>query len=113
MIYKNYALVDVSFCSDNKNTIFVKSVNITGIKESCKIFSKEFKYQYPTIDGINDIEKSNNYVFGNCSNEQTTNELQHILKKIDILFTNGKIKTKFLKQFVDADIKVFDFSCLE
>lgn len=120
MVFKNYALVDMTFCSDNKNTVFVKSISITGIKESCKIFNKEFKYKYPAKYGLNNnIDKSNNVVFGNLLNKEVTTELEQIFKKIDIILTNGKIKTEFLQHFIvdscssSSDTKILDLSTFE
>lgn len=113
MVYKNYVLVDMSFCSDNKNTIFVKTISITGIKESCKTFNKEFKYKDPDTEGLNDIDKNNNFSFGNLLNEQITKELHQTFKKIDIILTNGKIKKEFLQHFIEGETKIFDFSLLE
>lgn len=111
MTKKSYAVADLSFYSDGGNTIFVKNICLTGIKETCKIINKELKYQFPTKN-IN-IENIENYTFGNVFNDSISNELSQIIEKFDVILTNGNIKKDFLSNYVKGDTKIYDFSKLE
>jgi len=62
------ALVDLSFCTDDNNTIFVKNLAVAGIKEKCKTIVKELKYKFPTRDFK--ITDNENYSFGHIDNEK-------------------------------------------
>lgn len=104
-------LVDLSFCADDTNTIFVKNIAVAGIKEKCKTIVKELKYKFPVRDlKRTDIE---NYSFGHIDNEKITNNLINLLEKFDIILTNGKLKVEFLKTCVKGNTRLIDISRLQ
>jgi len=102
------ALLDVTFCCDDNNTLFVKDICIVGIKEPCKKFVKEFKYKFPTKEFIND--NFENYSFGTVYNDKINKELCQILEKFDVIITNKKIKKEFLANYIKEATKVYDLS---